>query len=32
MDREHGAMEACSFVKSLDFPKSDRVFDESFSD
>jgi len=32
MDREHGAMEACSFVKSLDFPNSDRVFDESFSD
>ncbi|MBT02126.1 AP endonuclease [bacterium] len=32
MDREHGAMEACSFVKSLDFPSSDRVFDEAFGD
>jgi sugar phosphate isomerase/epimerase len=32
MDREFGATEACSFVKSMDFPKSDRVFDEAFSD
>ena len=32
MDREFGAEEACEFVKSLDFPKSDRVFDEAFSD
>jgi len=30
MDREHGAAEACEFVKSLDFPSSDRVFDEAF--
>lgn len=30
MDREHGAAEACDFVKALDFPKSDRVFDEAF--
>jgi sugar phosphate isomerase/epimerase len=32
MDREHGAKEACEFVKSLDFPKSNRVFDEAFGD
>jgi len=32
MDREHGAAEACAFVKDLDFPKSDRVFDEAFGD
>jgi sugar phosphate isomerase/epimerase len=32
MDREFGAAEACSFVKSMDFPESDRVFDEAFSD
>lgn len=32
MDREHGAAEACQFVKDLDFPKSDRVFDESFGE
>jgi sugar phosphate isomerase/epimerase len=31
MDREYGAAEACAFVKKLDFPKSDRVFDEAFS-
>lgn len=30
MDREHGAAEACAFVRKLDFPKSDRVFDEAF--
>jgi len=30
MDREFGAAEACQFVKRLDFPKSDRVFDEAF--
>lgn len=30
MDREFGAKEACQFVKKLDFPKSDRVFDEAF--
>jgi sugar phosphate isomerase/epimerase len=32
MDREFGAAEACQFVRKLDFPKSDRVFDEAFSD
>lgn len=32
MDRAYGAAEACAFVKNLDFPKSDRVFDEAFSD
>lgn len=30
MDREHGAAEACQFVKRTDFPASDRVFDEAF--
>lgn len=30
MDREYGAAEACGFVRRLDFPKSDRVFDEAF--
>lgn len=32
IDREFGAEEACEFVRSLDFPKSDRVFDEAFGD
>ncbi|MBN1672911.1 MAG: sugar phosphate isomerase/epimerase [Kiritimatiellae bacterium] len=32
MDREHGAAEACEFVKALDFPKSNRVFDEAFGE
>jgi len=32
MDREHGAAEACQFVKRLQFPKSDRVFDEAFGE
>jgi len=32
MDREHGAEEACAFVRDLDFPGSDRVFDEAFSE
>jgi sugar phosphate isomerase/epimerase len=31
MDRMHGAREACAFVKGIQFPKSDRVFDEAFS-
>ncbi|MGQ9660821.1 MAG: sugar phosphate isomerase/epimerase family protein [Kiritimatiellia bacterium] len=30
MDREHGAAEACAFLRRLQFPKSDRVFDEAF--
>jgi sugar phosphate isomerase/epimerase len=29
MNREAGAAEACRFVRNLDFPKSDRVFDEA---
>jgi sugar phosphate isomerase/epimerase len=31
MDREHGAVEACAFVKGLDFPPSDTAFDAAFS-
>ncbi len=30
MDRVHGARESCEFTKNIDFPKSDRVFDEAF--
>jgi sugar phosphate isomerase/epimerase len=30
MDRIHGAIESCEFTKNIDFPKSDRVFDEAF--
>ncbi|MCH7990948.1 MAG: sugar phosphate isomerase/epimerase [Gemmatimonadetes bacterium] len=32
MDREHGAAEACSFVRDLDFPTSGTAFDEAFSE
>jgi sugar phosphate isomerase/epimerase len=32
MDREHGAAEAAGFVRKLDFPPSDRAFDEAFGD
>ena len=32
MDREHGAAEACKFVRALDFPPSSRAFDQSFSE
>jgi sugar phosphate isomerase/epimerase len=32
MDREHGAAEACAFVRELDFPASDTAFDAAFSD
>lgn len=32
MDRAFGATESAEYVRSLDFPKSDRVFDEAFSD
>jgi len=32
MDREHGATEACTFVKNVDFPSSDRAFDAAFED
>jgi sugar phosphate isomerase/epimerase len=30
MDREHGAMEACEFVKTVDFPSSKIAFDSAF--
>jgi len=30
MDREHGATEACEFVKELDFPPSSQAFDDAF--
>jgi hypothetical protein len=30
MDREHGATEACAFVKKLDFKPSARAFDAAF--
>ncbi|MBI1904363.1 MAG: sugar phosphate isomerase/epimerase [Planctomycetia bacterium] len=32
MDREHGAREACEFVKHLDFTPSRRAFDAAFSE
>jgi len=32
MDREHGAKEACAFVKRMDFPPSGRAFDASFAE
>jgi sugar phosphate isomerase/epimerase len=32
MDREHGAAEACEFVRKLDFPPSARAFDAAFSE
>ena len=31
MDREAGAREAVDFVKKIDFPPSNRIFDEAFS-
>lgn len=31
MDREHGAVESCEFVRSLDFPPSKIIFDAQFS-
>ena len=30
MDREHGAAEACDFVRNVDFPASDIAFDAAF--
>jgi len=30
MDREHGAIEACDFVKAVDFPPSATAFDSAF--
>jgi sugar phosphate isomerase/epimerase len=32
MDREHGAKEACEFVKKLDFQPSGRAFDAAFAE
>ena len=32
MNREHGAEEACDFVRSIDFPPSDISFDDAFSE
>ncbi len=32
MDREHGAEEACDFVRAVDFPGSDLAFDAAFSE
>ncbi|MDX1647542.1 MAG: sugar phosphate isomerase/epimerase family protein [Longimicrobiales bacterium] len=32
MDREHGAQEACGFVRALDFPTAEGAFDAVFSD
>ena len=32
MEREHGAAEACDFVKALEFPISETAFDSAFSD
>ena len=31
MDREHGAAEACQFVRDLDFPMPQAMFDEAFA-
>jgi sugar phosphate isomerase/epimerase len=30
MDREHGAKEACEFVRNIDFPSSNIAFDSAF--
>ncbi|MBN8587433.1 MAG: sugar phosphate isomerase/epimerase [Rhodothermia bacterium] len=32
MDREHGAKEACAFIRAKDFPSSNRAFDAAFSE
>ena len=32
MEREHGAAEACAFVRELDYPASDKEFDAAFSE
>lgn len=32
MDREHGATEACTFVKTIDFPPSEIDFDAAFEE
>ena len=31
MDREHGAREACEYLRALDFPPSDTAFDAAFA-
>jgi hypothetical protein len=31
MDREHGAREACAFVRRLDFAPSAQAFDAAFA-
>ena len=30
MEREHGAAEACRYVRDLDFPASETAFDAAF--
>jgi hypothetical protein len=30
MDREHGAVEACQYVKAIDFTPSNIAFDSAF--
>jgi hypothetical protein len=32
MDREHGAREACDFVREVDFRPSGRAFDAAFEE
>ena len=32
MDREHGASEACDYVRAVDFPPSETAFDAAFAD
>ena len=32
MNRDHGAREACEFVKKLDFTPSNVAFDSAFAD
>ncbi len=32
MDREHGAAESCAYVKRIDFPPSDIIFDAQFAE
>ena len=32
MDREHGAAEACDFVRNVDFKPSERAFDAAFDE
>jgi hypothetical protein len=31
MEREHGAREACAFVRRLDFPSAAAAFDAAFA-